>query len=328
MDVSQTLASLNWVDWGIIILLLFTVSAGLNRGFLLGTLDLLSLGVGIGAAIVGYRPVADFIVRIIEVPRALAIMVAFILLFLVAQIIYSIISDLIFRPLRLFLGPGQFIDSILGIVPGAISGLVFSTILLLPFATIAVTPGISASIERSVIGSRLVGAAVNLVPAIDSLIGRDLNEALSFLTPPQTDEGWDIDFGDSGRLTPNPTAEQKMLELINMERAKEGLHPLRFDEELREVARSHSREMFQLGYFSHTSPVTGQPSDRARKAEVSFMVFGENLAYAPNVDIAHSGLMDSPGHKANILQPSYGRVGIGVIKSQNRGSMFTQNFRN
>src|SRR5687767_3920088 len=212
MEVSKILTSLNWVDWGIIILLLFTVSAGLNRGFLLGTLDLLSLVVGIGAAVVGYRLVADFIVRIIEVPRALAIMVAFILLFLLAQMIYSAIANLIFRPLRIFLGPGRFIDSVLGILPGAISGLVFSTILLLPFATVAVTPQISASIERSVIGSRLVGTAVNLIPAIDSLIGQDLDEALSFLTPPQTDEGWDLEFGDLGQLTPDPAAEQRMLE--------------------------------------------------------------------------------------------------------------------
>ncbi len=328
MEFSQILASLNWVDWGVLALLLFTASAGVSRGFLLGTLDLLALGVDIGAAVAGYRPVADFIIEIIDVPRALAILAAFVSLFILAEILYSVLADILIRPLWFLMGPGRFADGLMGIVPGTLSGLVFATILLLPFATIATTPGISASIERSVIGSKLVGAAVNLVPAVDSLVGRDLDEALSFLTPPQTDEGWNIDLGDSGLLAADPAAEQRMLDLLNMERTKVGLAPLSFDEELREVARSHSKEMFELGYFSHSSPTTGQPSDRARQANISFLVFGENLAYAPNVDIAHRGLMDSPGHKENILEARYGRVGIGVIKSQYRGSMFTQNFRN
>ena len=118
-----------------------------------------------------------------------------------------------------------------------------------------------------------------------------------------------------------------MLELLNQERTAIGLPPLVFDEALREVARAHSREMFERSYFSHTSPVTGSPADRARQAGIMPRVIGENLAYAPNVRIAHEGLMNSPGHRENILRPTYGRVGIGVIKSEFRGSMYTQNFR-
>ena len=52
----------------------------------------------------------------------------------------------------------------------------------------------------------------------------------------------------------------------------------------------------------------------------------ENLALAPNVDIAHKGLMNSPGHRANILSPSFGRVGIGVIDGGGYGKMFAQEF--
>ena len=328
MEFSQLLKSLNWVDWGVLLILLFTLTAGMGRGFLLGALDLLALGAGLVAAAAGYRPAADFIVGLVHVHPSLAILVAFISLFLLIEVIYSALLDLLVRPLWLFLGPGRLLDSVLGIVPGTISGLVFSTILLLPFATLTVSQEVSASIERSAIGSKLVSAAINFVPAVDSLMGRDLDEALSFLTPPQTEEGWNIKFGQLGQLTPDPDSEQRMLELINLERAKAGLGPLSFDEQLREVARSHSLEMFQLNYFSHTSPVTGSPADRAGQAGIPFLAFGENLAYAPNVYIAHEGLMNSPGHKANILDPRYGRVGIGVIKSQYRGSMFTQNFRN
>jgi uncharacterized protein YkwD len=94
------------------------------------------------------------------------------------------------------------------------------------------------------------------------------------------------------------------------------------------VARAHSLEMFQLDYFSHTSPTAGSPFDRMHAAGIQFLVAGENLAYAPNVEVAHQGLMNSPGHRANILRPEFGRVGIGVIRSSAQGSMFTQDFTN
>ena len=94
------------------------------------------------------------------------------------------------------------------------------------------------------------------------------------------------------------------------------------------MARDHSLEMFQLDYFSHNSPTSGSPFDRMHAAGIPFGVAGENLAYAPNVDIAHQGLMNSPGHRANILRPEFGHIGIGVIRSQVQGSMFTQDFTN
>jgi uncharacterized protein YkwD len=59
---------------------------------------------------------------------------------------------------------------------------------------------------------------------------------------------------------------------------------------------------------------------------VQYMLAGENLAYAPTVEIAHKGLMNSPGHRENILRPEFGRIGIGVIDGGIYGKMFTQNF--
>ena len=84
--------------------------------------------------------------------------------------------------------------------------------------------------------------------------------------------------------------------------------------------------MLKLGYFAHNSPVSGSPSDRLQAAGISFRVAGENLAYAPTVEIAHRGLMNSPGHRANILSPDFTRVGIGVIVAPNGERMFTQDF--
>jgi uncharacterized protein YkwD len=86
--------------------------------------------------------------------------------------------------------------------------------------------------------------------------------------------------------------------------------------------------MFAKGYFSHVNLEGESPSDRITKAKVRFLTAGENLAYAHTLTIAHNGLMNSPGHRANILHKDYGRVGIGILDGGIYGLMVTQNFRN
>jgi len=65
-----------------------------------------------------------------------------------------------------------------------------------------------------------------------------------------------------------------------------------------------------------------------RDAGVRFSTAGENLALAPTVQVAHTGLMNSPGHRANILHKDFGRVGIGIMDGGIRGLMVSQEFRN
>ena len=84
--------------------------------------------------------------------------------------------------------------------------------------------------------------------------------------------------------------------------------------------------MFRLGYFAHGSPVTGDVGDRLTAAGVTYVAAGENLAYAPSVAVAHSRLMNSPTHYANIMNPNFTRIGIGVVQADSRGLMITQVF--
>jgi len=132
----------------------------------------------------------------------------------------------------------------------------------------------------------------------------------------------------SSQAKVRPDLEARMLEMVNEERARQGLKPVKADPELAEVARAHSRDMLARGYFSHVSPDGGSLNDRMRKREVRFFFAGENLALAPTLRAAHQGLMNSPGHRANILRPQFGRLGIGVLDSGSHGLMVTQNFRN
>jgi uncharacterized protein YkwD len=72
--------------------------------------------------------------------------------------------------------------------------------------------------------------------------------------------------------------------------------------------------------------VNGSPFDRLARAGIAYAASGENLAYAPSVELAHQGLMASPGHRANMLEPAYSRVGIGVQNAGLYGRMFTEEF--
>ncbi|MFZ5646564.1 MAG: CAP domain-containing protein [Bacillota bacterium] len=120
--------------------------------------------------------------------------------------------------------------------------------------------------------------------------------------------------------------EQRMLDLVNAARAKEGLKPLEADLTLVKVARLKAQDMIDNNYFSHTSPTYGSPFDMIKAAGVTYRYAGENLAGAPTVDIAHTNLMNSPGHRANILNPNFTKVGIGVVSGGPYGKMFVQMF--
>jgi len=113
--------------------------------------------------------------------------------------------------------------------------------------------------------------------------------------------------------------ELRFVDLANQERASRGLPELVLDPMLVKIARKHSQEMSDKHYFSHTSPTPGlrTPLDRYLADETdrpSWALVGENLFYCSIVDPerGHSALMNSPGHRANILESRFERIGVGV----------------
>lgn len=119
---------------------------------------------------------------------------------------------------------------------------------------------------------------------------------------------------------------QKMLDLINAERAKAGAKPLQFDTKLMEVAIIKAQDMVNKNYFSHTSPTYGSPFDMMRQFGISYKTAGENLAGNSTVERAHTSLMNSEGHRRNILNTNYNYIGIGIVESPRYGKIFVQMF--
>ena len=117
-----------------------------------------------------------------------------------------------------------------------------------------------------------------------------------------------------------------MASLINIERKKRGLSEIYVDEKLREAARLHAKDMLERGYFSHYTPEGISPFDRMEAANVAYKFAGENLAFAPDIQIAMNGLMKSQGHRDNILSPNFRKAGIGVLDAGIFGKIFVQEF--
>jgi uncharacterized protein YkwD len=124
-------------------------------------------------------------------------------------------------------------------------------------------------------------------------------------------------------------AEARLVSLINEERARLSLPPLRANARLADVARSHSAEMVRDGFVGHRSPKTGLLSDRLKSAGIPADVSLENIARHDTLAGAHHGLMASPGHRRNILDPRVTEIGVGVVYSgsgPNRELFVTQAF--
>jgi uncharacterized protein YkwD len=108
--------------------------------------------------------------------------------------------------------------------------------------------------------------------------------------------------------------EQQLLTLINQERAKEGIAPLTLDERLTRAARKHSQLMIDSDVLSHQLPGEDPLLLRLTAQNVRTDHDGENIALNGDVASAHAALMESPKHRANILNPQFDAIGIGVVR--------------
>lgn len=118
--------------------------------------------------------------------------------------------------------------------------------------------------------------------------------------------------------------EEQVIKLTNSKRAENGLPPLKANWELSRVARYKSDDMAAKKYFSHTSPTYGDPGKMIKNFGISYRTMGENIAMGQRTpQEVVNAWMNSPGHRANILNKAFTEIGVGF--SQN-GYYWTQMF--
>ena len=111
---------------------------------------------------------------------------------------------------------------------------------------------------------------------------------------------------------------EKVVELTNIEREKAGLQPLKINNQLANTAQNHSNNMAEDDFFSHTGADGSSVSDRVEDSGYQYSTTGENIAAGQtSAEEVVEGWMDSPGHRANILNPDYTEIGVGYEQLQN-----------
>jgi uncharacterized protein YkwD len=317
---------MNYIDTLLLIILVASVWSGIRKGFILGLTDLFIWLGGLFLSFWFYPFSISLIKYFDKAPSIWVALLTFLVTMIGVRIVLGYLAEKVLVALPTSVHQRQ-LNKISGVLPGLISGLLYVAITILLFLSIPLSAGISQKTQESKVVGLLSGKLDKVQASLQPLL-EDVNRSLNTLTiKPGSEKFVKLPYKVSNP-TPRPDLEAEMLELVNAERKKEGLQALKADPELRLVARLHSKDMFARSYFSHISPEGATPFDRIRKAEISFLTAGENLALAQSLHLAHTGLMNSPGHKANILHKSFGRVGIGILDGGIYGIMVTQNFRN
>lgn len=314
---------LNWVDLVILVTLLFFAFEALGRPLILEALDLVSFLIAFFLSFSLYNESAKLIEKLFSIPHGFAQALGFMMSwFLVELIFYMTVNFFIPRIIKYrFYG-----DKFLSVIPAFVRSLIFISLMLVFIGSFPIQPQIKKAVQESKIGSLILQNSYQLEQPIKNVFGGATNDSLSFLTiKPKTDERVNLGFQTS-EFKVDEGDEKNMINLVNKERSLKGLKTLEYDSKLQEAARMHSSDMFKRGYFAHFSPEGESVADRAQKANVEFFVIGENLAFAPSLELAHKGLMNSEGHRANILSTDFNKVGIGVMDGGIYGKMYTQVF--
>lgn len=316
---------LPWVDIAFVAMAAWYMRIGYRRGFFVSAFDAFGFFAGFMTTLLLYAPAAALVSSSYGVPRQFAKPLAFFALLVATEFVSNKLAVLIYRKIPLAVRTAK-VNRTLGIIPGFLDAAFTAAIVLSLLLALPMPQGLKDAILGSPTGAASVRVSALIDAKFSNIFGGAIKETLTFVTVRQgSQDSVDLRFHTDGYAA-DAVAEGRMLALVNAERAERGLRPLVADAALVTLARAHSADMLSRGYFAHVDPEGRQPSGRADAAGFAYRVYGENLALAPDVPLAHQGLMDSPGHRANILAAEFGRIGIGIQDAGIYGIMVTQNF--
>lgn len=326
----------NALDVAVVLVMCFYVYEGYVVGFILALLDLFSFVISFILALFFYSSVSLLFVSLFSMPQGFANALGFFCIALGSEIVLNILLKFLITKFPSVAIPSRWgkhftsANHWLGVFPGLISALIVLSFLFSVVIALPSSPVLKELVSGSRVGSHLIANTAVVEGKINEVFGGALKDTLTYLTiEPESNESIDLRFKVQNPTT-DAQAEQEMFTLVNKEREKKGLKQLVFDTRLRDLARDYSADMFRRGYFSHYTPDAEplSPFDRMENAGIPFLAAGENLALAPTTTLAMQGLMNSPGHRANMLSKDFGRIGIGVMDGGIYGKMYTQEFTN
>jgi len=319
------------LDSILVLVCIFYALEGYALGFVAAFLDLLSFIISFLLGLRFYSLVGVLLVAKFNMPLGFANAASFFIVASTSELILGFLSRRLHKVIVESTGISETqeytqINKILGILLGLLSAVILLIFLLTLIVTLPFSPTLKRVVSDSTLASAFIAQGQGLEKNLHGVFGGAIKDSLSFITvEPKSNESVNLHFKTTN-VSVDTQAEDYMLTLVNKERASRGIVPLVMDDKLRLLARSHAKDMFARGYFSHFTPEGLDPFMRMQQANITYTTAGENLALAPNTDLAMQGLMNSPGHRANILSPNFGKIGIGVIDGGIYGEMFDQEF--
>lgn len=152
----------------------------------------------------------------------------------------------------------------------------------------------------------------------------ELNNEVGFGTEAIVEPDYTNETIENEWITLQTQFEDEVLDLVNIEREQYQLAPLTMDEDVRQVARLKSKDMCTKHYFDHTSPTYGTPFEMLKSFKITYHAAAENIAQGQRTpEAVVKAWMNSPGHRANILNASYTKLGVGF---EENGYYWTQLF--
>jgi uncharacterized protein YkwD len=294
--------------------------------------ELIAFAASLTAAFAAFGPMGQFISAHLAVNQGVANFGSFLL---VLVLVHAGVSAPVGRGVG-WLGPAvsrmpPFWHAVTSATP-ALGVAAMAATLLVSVAIVLPVTGLRSAVTRSALGSQVVAHTAFVQGPVQRLLtlpGAGPKPILESDPPsnPGEDAFLKLQFPPDLTIQPDPAAEDRMLQRVNQARQQVGLSPLHADTLLQQAAREHSADMYRRHYFSHKTPDGKTPYDRLHDLRFHYVTAGENLAFAPDVDQAFDSLMNSPDHRANILNPDFRCVGIGAYRGLNGyEEMFTQDF--
>lgn len=316
------------VDIIIVLMLVQAAISGHKRGLIHLILELICLLAATVTAFFTYQAFGAGIRNWVPLSTSLTNTIAFALLWIFSETVYTLVMwNFILVRIK-----QQFLLQEVNEFGGAILGVAKTAVILIIALLLFVGLPLQATVKRAVIDAYIPNALLTgtgLWQAwISSSLGRDIGDTLNFYTvPANADSEVVTELGFSTTdVKVSASSEEALLGLINHERAGKHLPLLTMNEKARLVARNYAVKMLAGGYFSHVDLQGNTPYIRLREGGVVFDAAGENLASAPTVQLAHQGLMNSKGHRDNILSPYFRTVGLGVVDAGVYGVMVVEDF--
>jgi uncharacterized protein YkwD len=315
----------NYIDLIIILVILFFVSEGIRHGFWVILADFLSFLLSLLLSLRFYQITGNLLRQYFSLSHSVSNALGFLITAIVTEGILGSIFGIILAkvPKKFWKTP---LNKYLAIIPSFGEALVIIAFILTLILGLPVSPQIKADVSNSVIGNAIAKETQGIESELNEIFGGVVEDSITYLTIKPDSTETIVLRTDVEELKVDEIAEAEMFGQVNAARKEAGISQLTWDTRLVDVARTHAKDMWERRYFGHISPEGMDVGDRLLEGGVDYFIAGENLALAPTVSIAFTGLMNSEGHRANILEPQFSKIGIGVIDNGIYGKMFVQVF--